>query len=37
MAYIENIHESTEQLTVKEKPSDVELILSCMTCLQEEC
>jgi len=37
MSYIKHIDDSTESLTIKDNPTNIELILWCMTCLQEEC
>ena len=35
--YLNDIDAKTPELTVKEDPSDTELILGCLACLQEEC
>lgn len=36
LQYIQYIHDTTIEKTVKENPTETELILSCSVCLQEE-
>ena len=36
LRYVNHIHEATEKKTIKKDPTQVELILSCLSCLQEE-
>lgn len=35
--YIDKIHDTTAQLTIKENPTETELLLSWLAVLQEEC